>query len=450
MVCWSSRILLAVFVAVSVSSHVSGQEMAPPEVVDRFQKLVHDLGPDRAASILNLAHHWAPRFYAQTEIETVTDQNGRTRYIAAPQDLIVSPFFDDDDLRNNKINMEKLVDRDGPLPFPMYAEVPFLFQETQTHYFLKYIKYNAIDTGRLGFSSHAHDAEQVWMAIRKDGTPYGRAEVIVLNAHGSPLATSPDSQLEMRVRRNIAEGPIRKPRHWALPAPTNWAVMLPDVAARQKSLLEGFPVLASEGKHALEICDPLKLSSTSTCVYICQKEGRAQIQNCIDLNTKYAPTLPYSLLSMDALISDLYKSDDPDLVARRSKIFEEAAEHRTKGGDTYTNTWGVFRSHAGQPRVFVRGQGEAKPDAHFDWDLGIGGPHYSQPHRALQFLLKDPETGQIPSEASVSSLYLYNPLIEIESMRLPDNHRCQRLSDSLTNSWDRDIPGILRSALQSK
>ncbi len=116
------------------------------------------MGPEREQAIPQVLNLWAPEYFQATTIK----KSGEKFQVPA-YDVPVSPFFDGDmNIKNNAAHL------DGR---KMKLEIIPTFKETETHYFLAFIKYHAKDVAPIG--GHDHDAESVWMSIRKDGTATG-------------------------------------------------------------------------------------------------------------------------------------------------------------------------------------------------------------------------------------------------------------------------------------
>jgi hypothetical protein len=105
-----------------------------------------------------VAARWAPTIYQETRSEV---------------DLITAFDFDGDwDGSNNSAHLRS---------FPLRAVVYDTVVETATHWFVTYVPYHPVD-GKVP-SGHDHDTEHVTMVVRKDGSAFGRLEVMETRFH---------------------------------------------------------------------------------------------------------------------------------------------------------------------------------------------------------------------------------------------------------------------------
>ncbi len=431
---------LVVFSAMALTLLAATSVYAQPTVVSAYNDHLRKLPRERLEFYNALAKHYAPRFFVETELSKVSTGDRPSLYAMRPQDLIVSPYFDGDkDLRNNKKNIEGM-NLDKPISFPMSSEVPFFVRETLTHYFLRYIKYNAVDDGLLG---HAHDAETVWMAIRKDDHRFGSLEVWALNRHAMPLLYSFNPELESRMRQNFEigkeDGTIRTSINAAmadwydksgLKFDKTWRSM--DEQTRRNTFGNQLPVFVSKKKHALSICIPTNVDSASTCAFVCKPEG-ANVTHCFSLSSNNLPTLSYSVMNFDDEIQGL-GSNEQALIFHSSK---------TPATGRHSSPLGEFESIGGQPKGFESATEE--PEANFDWDLRISGAkYYELDHEVLKYLMKDPVTKETPSEANISSVYLFNPHLKLADLNL--EVLLQSVQPCLTNSWSSEFNAVINAS----
>jgi hypothetical protein len=122
----TSRIIWSFFAIVSTS-------LLPVQAVDlealriEYQKLLQEMGPEREQAILQVLNRWAPEYF-----QTTTVKKSGEKFQVPPYDVPVSPSFDGDmNIKNNAAHL------DGR---KMKLEIVPTFKETETHYFLAFIK----------------------------------------------------------------------------------------------------------------------------------------------------------------------------------------------------------------------------------------------------------------------------------------------------------------------
>jgi hypothetical protein len=122
-----------------------------------------------AASDFELAYHWAPVHYQDTDS---TD---------ADADFLTAVDYDGDWQADN--NWEGQDDDPGRLTGAVYYSVV----ETATHWFVDYAFFHPRDWCDRPFcelaESHENDMEGLVLAVRKDGSEFGRLEAMVTVAH---------------------------------------------------------------------------------------------------------------------------------------------------------------------------------------------------------------------------------------------------------------------------
>jgi len=146
-----------------------------------------------------IAEAWAPIIYKDIDPAFVQRETG-----FSPADHLVDLFFDGNvDLRDNSRNVFRLPNEKAK-SFLSKASIYFSVIETQTHWYLNYILYHAID---LNIVSHSHDTENIWKVIRKKpDKKWGELEFFVTNAHGHPHVygdTREAKIVDRRLNRNF-------------------------------------------------------------------------------------------------------------------------------------------------------------------------------------------------------------------------------------------------------
>jgi hypothetical protein len=105
-----------------------------------------------------VAAHWAPTIYQETRNQ---------------RDLLAAFDFDGDwDGSNNAAHLSR---------YPLGALVYYTAVETPTHWLVTYVLYHPVDAKSL--LGHDHDTEHVTLAVRKDGSQFGRLEFMETRFH---------------------------------------------------------------------------------------------------------------------------------------------------------------------------------------------------------------------------------------------------------------------------
>jgi hypothetical protein len=126
----------------------------------------------------DVLNYWAPQVYQDVRQDKVLWH----QYYPAG-DMIANINYDGDwDAGNNWDN----VPRNGDYSM-MKAYAYGIFVETETHYFLKYCFYHAMDDAFFSADRHENDVEDVCLAIRKgqEHNGYGTFEVMETTVHSS-------------------------------------------------------------------------------------------------------------------------------------------------------------------------------------------------------------------------------------------------------------------------
>ncbi len=139
---------------------VTGEEVSGPVI------------PTRA----ELLRYWAPRVYQDTRNDT-----SWTYRFYSEGDFFSKVNFDGDwNALNNWENYRS---------YPLEAYAYSSFQETDSHYFLGYYYFHAIDDSEVVFDRHENDMEGVFIAIRKNGS-FGIFEAMQTICHSDILQYS--------------------------------------------------------------------------------------------------------------------------------------------------------------------------------------------------------------------------------------------------------------------
>lgn len=117
-----------------------------------------------AASHEEIAAYWAPDFY-----QDVNDTHGYA------SDFLTKFNYDGDWNGNN--NWENLYN------YPLNAYVYYSVVETASHYFIGYWTFHPRDDGPLDEDKHENDLEGALLVIQKDGSTYGKFQLMETQSH---------------------------------------------------------------------------------------------------------------------------------------------------------------------------------------------------------------------------------------------------------------------------
>lgn len=153
----------------------------------------------RALSLRDaVAYAWAPSFFKDFAHEFTDPVTGFN-----PVDHPVDIFFNGRDRVSE--NHKAIFRMDVQQQQKALERVPVYYSviETLSHYYINYFLYHAVDLKKFG---HAHDTENVFTIVEKDGSPYGRLVSQITNAHGYPMIYAPNEteQNAWRARVNKA------------------------------------------------------------------------------------------------------------------------------------------------------------------------------------------------------------------------------------------------------
>ena len=165
-------------------------------------------GPAQAAaSDLDLAQHWAPIHYQDTD---------SSDYDA---DYLSSVDFDADwDARNNWEHQDDNLSR-------LTGAVYFSVVETSTHWFVVYAFFHPRDwtdvPDPFGLLHHENDMEGVLLTVRRDGSSYGALEAAVTVAHSDFYSYTPAGSPYTSGRESV-DGPLRLQSFGGVARPTTF------------------------------------------------------------------------------------------------------------------------------------------------------------------------------------------------------------------------------------
>jgi hypothetical protein len=423
---------LIIFILVASTHPNSNVEAADLVTIQQsYQNLLETLTPERREFVLRLLKTYAPEIYQAAPVTWKNDKFQMPAY-----DVPASPFYDGD--KNVKNNVENLSGR------KIKPEVIGDFSETDTHYFLSVMKYNVKDTALVG--GHHHDAENIWMAVRKDGTPNGRLDFLATNRHALPEFYSPDAELHAYLRSEFqklkAEKKVRE--KWV----DQFSGMDSDALKYDASFTAKhgkgffpFPAYSSPGKHALSVCDPElwnKGDNPSGIHLICRDGVPADEIDPLDV--RRVP-YHYSFLLMTDLNENYYLNEDTQKKKDRALIFDEGS--LTRAGEKFSNSFGELQTRDGLPTAWAMGNGEKTAAANFDWDLRLitPGSGFIQPHQVLDLMYRDLPEALAKKYKPVGKDYLFNQRLKVLS--ISPSVLTNSIKNCLTNSWERELHDIM-------
>jgi hypothetical protein len=160
-----------------------------------------------AASDLDLAQHWAPVHYQDTD---------SSDYDA---DYLSSVDYDADwDAHNNWEHQDDSLSR-------LTGAVYFSVVETGTHWFVVYAFYHPRDwtdvPDPFGLFHHENDMEGVLLTVRRDGTAYGALEAAVTVAHSDFYSYTPAGSPFTSGRESV-DGALRLQSSGGVARPTTF------------------------------------------------------------------------------------------------------------------------------------------------------------------------------------------------------------------------------------
>ncbi len=357
----------------------------------------------------NLAQAWAPVLF-QDESPEFTQSTTSFN----PVDSIVALFFDgNEDLRDNGQTVFRLAD-DQALEALTKPVIYFSVLESESHFYINYMIYHALDAGPKG---HAHDTENIWMILEKDGSPYGRLLMQVTNAHGYPMIYGP--QLEEQWKWRLRSG--NKPLKRFLPYLDRYSQEHHDNGAVEyvnRGDSQSMKVFVATKSHAIYKFNSKAWASSDIAGRIYYPET---CRECADDVFKYRGQLTaYRLADWDSWMQEKMNAvKNGDIEADYFlKIFAPFKPERSVATAGYK-----IRSI---PRAFVPGFGEERPAATIYYDSSLGTPYDlvlpASVHRYF-----------VNQKWSLSSRYVYNPYL-VDPVADEANRKLNRLRTEQTSS----------------
>lgn len=332
-----------------------------------------------------VAAAWAPVFYKDYAHEFTQVDSGFN-----PVDHPVDLFFDaNEDLRDNSINIFRL---DQTKVKRALERVPVYYSliETSTHYYLNYILYHAVDFKVFG---HAHDTENVWVIVEKDGSSFGRLVAHVTNVHGYPMIYAPDEARERAWRSKVSYRLVQK----ILPLIDRHSKEHRAGRAEyvERAASKAFKAFVSSRSHAI-----YKLSSKAW------KEGKGggaiyAPQSCVECLEKnhagsFDQVFQYELVSWDKLFQELRNRD----LSESAQIFAKDQNLKKRGSGT-----------AMLPMYLAAGIGENAPKANLFFQASFKTPFQLSHPAAMHAWFEGSDKG-------ISYTYLFNPYFIPQRSRL--------------------------------
>lgn len=153
-------------------------------------------------SVYRLAEAWAPTFFHSVSLEYSRAETGFN-----PVDDILSLNFDGNQNFSDNGDAVFALSPEQEVEASQNPVIYFSVIESETHYYLNYFVYHAVDYGAM---KHGHDTENVWIILKKNNTPLGSFVALVSNAHGLAMIYSVDFNREERWRSKLPKDFRRK------------------------------------------------------------------------------------------------------------------------------------------------------------------------------------------------------------------------------------------------
>lgn len=351
-----------------------------------------------------IAEAWAPTLFHDSAVEFVQTETGFN-----PVDSLVSVFYDgNEDLRDNGENLFRLsVARSEELKnsTPVYFSVI----ESESHYYINYIFYHAIDAGAEG---HVHDTENLLTIVQKDNSVYGRLTMTISNAHGFGMIYGPSAEMADRWRSQI---PFESSRNF-LPYLDRYSKdhNQGTIEFIQRPHSQSFKAFIVSKTHAVY------KFSTDAWSQMAGKNGviyfpRSCVE-CADDILKYRDSArAYSLVDWDVLFQN--KMNEANL-GKRDEFFKMFSSLETEPLRRFN-----YKARA-LPSYLAAGFEEEQPRANLfyrsSFHTGIDIVDPAVIHRYLD-----------PNDVLISQRYLFNPYVD-----------SLRTKDSRLTQWFRPIRNI--------
>lgn len=355
-----------------------------------------DHNPDRAAKYDQLARKYSPILHLDMEIK---DQK------INPAEIPVDFFFDGDrSIANNSKSILEVGDQ---------ALTPTLYYwviETQTHYYLMYLVYHALDY-KLG-TPHPQDGEGVIAVVAKESD--GKKEILefwVSNSHGLGRFYSTHLDLQQDMRARVKDYRTEKKDFVTLFALERTSIpgFYDDVFAEDHhnskapsmaDELNPLVFVCREG-NALYKCDPSLFNGKSGDGFVLvaaldNKDAGSIIANQIPEKASDR-VIQYALKSGSELILADYPVDKNVSRDANTRFQGNLTEQRV---DLPNGMSLCGRTEVGSHLAVLEGE---KLEANLPWAWNAKTPYqWTMPHQAHAFLRPDVE---------VSTNYVFNPFI---------------------------------------
>ncbi|MBN8554383.1 MAG: hypothetical protein J0L93_02970 [Deltaproteobacteria bacterium] len=332
------------------------------------------------ADSLRLAKAWAPILYHDVD---ATYRNPETGFI--PADEILKIDFDgNEDLRDNGANVFQLsTDRQKHLI--QNPALYFSIVETESHYYLNYMVYHALDTNAWW---HTHDTENFWVVVQKDHSPYGKFIAAISNAHGYGMIYSDNPQRQRQWRNNL----IQDYKIYFLPLldEFSWKHNLdrykPEFVER-KSGSKAMKLFVTARSHALYKFNTQAWMNRGP-VYLPEDcdDCDSDIENA---SVKQKDIRHYELVNWDQLMTNLRKRSSENIFA--SNLMSPSV---------LTNGYRLVKN---LPHYFAPPTNQEKPTANLFYETSFKTPMALLDPVALHTSLASAE-----EQHSISSVYLHN------------------------------------------
>lgn len=336
---------------------------------------------------LAVAKAWAPTIFHDESHEFVSPFSGFN-----PADTLLGLFYDgNEDLRDNGENLYRLSKNEIGEALKNTA-VYYSVIETETHFYINYILYHALDLNPKG---HVHDTENIWTVVVKDGSPYGKLVMQITNAHGYGMIYGPRELEEKEWRDRL------RPRFGlrALPYLDRYSIEhdkegRPEYIRRAHS--ESFKVFVATKSHAIyKFHSAAWESRIPGVIYVSESCDDCMVAAHEQAGGGLVRT--YQLQSWDSLMEKYFSSKKSPGTSGLEMLFVEEARR-------FTPLSAFYRPRL-LPAYLAPGLEEGQPRANLFYCNSFQGPgNLSDPASIHEYFAAE-------SNETISHTYLFNPYL---------------------------------------
>ena len=262
-----------------------------------------------------IALAWAPSIYQDSLPEMTSAFTGFN-----PVDHPVSLFFDGNmDLRDNGITIFKLGYKKTREMID-HAPIYFSLIETDSHYYINYFIYHALDTNAEG---HVHDTENIFTIVEKTpGQKVGRLVAHITNAHGYPIIYGPNSFLTQAWRSKVVKNGFASKILASMDQYSEAQDAGPTEYIERAQGSRSIKVFSSRRSHAIYKLNEAALNDIDETGYVYLPE---QCEECTtdSLAKKGEGVREYQLVDWDELMEKLLTLKDENFVFTATALGEK-------------------------------------------------------------------------------------------------------------------------------